>query len=818
MRSPAVAVELYSADGTYVAVTPHPIATHCGMQPPPATRHCTAQVMDLDQRPLPNGLGPRFDAVVHCLAENAATALLRVVVVADPAVASGHAAGELAYESLPLGLLRPGYRCLRLRDTHTGTRIRLCSLLVHVSVHAETPTPRLTDRTCDHARLMSVWLSAHVATRAAATLQRSFLRRRRRLHLAGLLGFERSLRDSAALARRAWLKIRVAWVSIGTLLFCAGVASVATGRFWGPGAAFLSTAVYCGAMLAFMAVQPTDERVVPIAEHVFQAIFVVSALALTADIARHDGACTGLGEDPDWGDTTGHPSCAFMFYYVLLVLTAVGELLFYAQHVLRHHGLHAGRTARARLSLIWGTGRCVVGCNATAFLVRATLPLFANGGTWPPTRAGGTAAFVLDVVEVLFLWLVVGVLTTPANRQRAQRRLRRLTDYHGEGSSAVVSYVACMAGGDATRHLSLARRTGRILAVDTFFVGAADLTPGNAATNVRARVEPVAFGQVDAFVSHSWRDSPERKAAALHAWAARERARSGVAPRVWIDCACGIEPEPEAERSAGGGGGGANGDLGGGEASSGGGGGGGADDGLVEPSVSIVSSSVAAAPAPAAHQRAAQHELAMLPVALAGCRTLLVLAGESYLSRLWCLLEVFTWLQLGKPASRIVVVPLYKTAPPAAASSAVAAMVQDDFLAEETSRTRVRRKQRLAQLVGAMSPGMSARRGGDERPPPTPSSRRSHAGDDGAPPPSPRQSPRRGKSSKSKTFGLMSSGTSWLVAQAATLEPEDAECEDPEVREAMLASVEASFGDLSVVMPAVREVFTEGNHEQELVF
>ena len=95
--------------------------------------------------------------------------------------------------------------------------------------------------------------------------------------------------------------------------------------------------------------------------------------------------------------------------------------------------------ARARLSLIWATARCIIGCNATAFLVRAILPLFADGGTWPPTTEGGTPAFLLDVIEVLFLWLVVGVVRTPANRQRAQRVLRRLTEL-GEGSSAVVSY------------------------------------------------------------------------------------------------------------------------------------------------------------------------------------------------------------------------------------------------------------------------------------------------------------------------------------------------------------------------------------------
>ena len=38
-----------------------------------------------------------------------------------------------------------------------------------------------------------------------------------------------------------------------------------------------------------------------------------------------------------------------------------------------------------------------------------------------------------------------------------------------------------------------------------------------------------------------------------------------------------------------------------------------------------------------------QQSLACLPVFLAGCQTLLVVAGATYCSRLWCVMELFTF-------------------------------------------------------------------------------------------------------------------------------------------------------------------------------
>ena len=45
--------------------------------------------------------------------------------------------------------------------------------------------------------------------------------------------------------------------------------------------------------------------------------------------------------------------------------------------------------------------------------------------------------------------------------------------------------------------------------------------------------------------------------------------------------------------------------------------------------------------------------LACLPVFLAGCKELLVLPGATYGLRLWCVMEIFTFIQMGGERERI---------------------------------------------------------------------------------------------------------------------------------------------------------------------
>ena len=104
--------------------------------------------------------------------------------------------------------------------------------------------------------------------------------------------------------------------------------------------------------------------------------------------------------------------------------------------------------------------------------------------------------------------------------------------------------------------------------------------------------------RVDAFVSHSWHDAAPPKMAAIVAWrAAFEKANVGRPPLLWLDKACIAQ-----------------------------------DD--------------------------IQTSLAALPVYLAWCAQLLVLAGPTYCSRLWCVVEIFTFLRSGGAARDIELVPL----------------------------------------------------------------------------------------------------------------------------------------------------------------
>ena len=50
--------------------------------------------------------------------------------------------------------------------------------------------------------------------------------------------------------------------------------------------------------------------------------------------------------------------------------------------------------------------------------------------------------------------------------------------------------------------------------------------------------------------------------------------------------------------------------------------------------------------------------LACLPIFLAGCRRLLVVAGPTYVQRLWCVMEIFTFLYMGGELGRITFLPI----------------------------------------------------------------------------------------------------------------------------------------------------------------
>ena len=125
----------------------------------------------------------------------------------------------------------------------------------------------------------------------------------------------------------------------------------------------------------------------------------------------------------------------------------------------------------------------------------------------------------------------------------------------------------------------------------------------NQDSGLHQHTEHVQLGSVDAFISHSWRDSPVHKWLALSKWAADFEQILARPSLVWLDKAC------------------------------------------------------------IAQSSDIDEQLSCLPVFLAGCQQFLVLAGPTYLERMWCLIEVFCYYRMGGDEAHMKLLPL----PPASA-------------------------------------------------------------------------------------------------------------------------------------------------------
>lgn len=101
--------------------------------------------------------------------------------------------------------------------------------------------------------------------------------------------------------------------------------------------------------------------------------------------------------------------------------------------------------------------------------------------------------------------------------------------------------------------------------------------------------QPAEFGGVDAFVSHAWDDDAQAKWDTFQAWRNEFKRLYGREPKVWLDKYCGTQLDADVL-------------------------------------------------------------LSVLPVYIASCRRLLSLAGPKYAMDLRCLVEVFTFAEVGRPA------------------------------------------------------------------------------------------------------------------------------------------------------------------------
>lgn len=202
-------------------------------------------------------------------------------------------------------------------------------------------------------------------------------------------------------------------------------------------------------------------------------------------------------------------------------------------------------------------------------------------------RVAGMASLGFFILSAWFLarFIVHLLISALAFHGSLAGRVQAWLMSGGSGVAAAASISVLLGARDPNEVLSMAKSSFR-------YVSADKITREDMADNVpNAKLADLThtgrMGTVDAFLSHSWHDNAEGKWAALQQWRLSFKSQhEGREPHFWIDKYC-------------------------------------------------------------IDQNNIGSSLACLPVYLAGCKKLLVLCGATYLDRLWCMVEIFVFLEMG---------------------------------------------------------------------------------------------------------------------------------------------------------------------------
>jgi peptidoglycan hydrolase-like protein with peptidoglycan-binding domain len=188
--------------------------------------------------------------------------------------------------------------------------------------------------------------------------------------------------------------------------------------------------------------------------------------------------------------------------------------------------------------------------------------------------------------------LVVSLLAALLSVQtRAVRQLQSWLMSRGQGASAAAGVATLVGGRNVEQILERARTS--FYCVSATSLREQDVASQTPDPSLAVYAQRSSLGQADAFVSHSWSDNAKDKWVAMQRWRESfKRHHNGREPQIWMDKYC-IDQD----------------DI--------------------------------------------DNSLSCLPVYLAGCKRLLVLVGETYLNRLWCLVEIVTFLEMGGDLSNL---------------------------------------------------------------------------------------------------------------------------------------------------------------------
>ena len=244
---------------------------------------------------------------------------------------------------------------------------------------------------------------------------------------------------------------------------------------------------------------------------------------------------------------------------------------------------------RRGLRDIWRVTRALFAGIAVVYLLRAIVILILAGGELSEEFSSGD---LMSILAIAVVWILTSLATDVRCRRRVHALLaRRFGGEEGQWRAAAV--IACLAtrkgSSEEAMQMMMTAAEARFRTMPFVNLRADDFTrkAGDplADDELRARTEKATLGEIDAFLSHSWHDDAAKKWTTLSKWADENTRVDGKPPKLWFDRAC-------------------------------------------------------------IDQKNIDDDLATLPVFLSGCKNLLVLAGETYPCRLWCVMEIYTFYQM----------------------------------------------------------------------------------------------------------------------------------------------------------------------------
>ncbi|CAJ1427443.1 unnamed protein product [Effrenium voratum] len=336
-----------------------------------------------------------------------------------------------------------------------------------------------------------------------------------------------------------------------------------------------SVSVSClmlGLVCFLLALLPTDRRAVPVA-----AWILVMLLMLWVGIALNF-ANSIFRSTPDFKEAD---RVLEMVRGVMVLLLATVALACAGYLVIQVSCRR--RMAKRLLSRMWQS------CAVVFAMVTLTAVLEVTMESLQCQECHGLFYLVAAAVS--------GLCTLAARNSDLRPKIQNWLGTRGESAGSAAAVAALLGRYSVDEVLALARRnffTIRADKVEYEHFANSEPNPSLVLGNLAKRTR---LGEADAFISHSWRDDPEAKWAALQEWRERFKQTHLTEPKLWMDKYC-------------------------------------------------------------IDQNDVENSLACLPIYLASCSRLVVICGETYLSRLWCIIELFVFLEMGGSPNNLEVILL----------------------------------------------------------------------------------------------------------------------------------------------------------------